>query len=41
VVAVTDQIRIISKQRLDRRLGELSTKDLAAVGEGLREVLEL
>ena len=41
VVAVTDQIRTISKQRLDRRLGELSTKDLAAVGEGLREVLEL
>jgi mRNA interferase MazF len=41
VVAVTDQIRAITKQRLDRRLGELSSKDLKAVEEGIREVLEL
>lgn len=41
VVAVTDQIRAIAKQRLDRRLGELSPKDLEAVERGVREVLEL
>lgn len=41
VVAVTDQIRAIAKQRLDKRLGELSTKDLEAVEQGVREVLEL
>jgi mRNA interferase MazF len=41
VVAVTDQVRAISKQRLDRRLGELSSEDLEAVEQGLREVLEL
>lgn len=41
VVAVTDQIRAITKQRLDRRLGELSSKDMKAVEEGIREVLEL
>jgi mRNA interferase MazF len=41
VVAVTDQIRAIAKQRLDRRLGELSSEDLAAVEKGVREVLEL
>ena len=41
VVAVTDQIRAIAKQRLDRRSGELSVADLEAVEQGLREVLEL
>lgn len=41
VVAVTDQIRAITKQRLDRRLGELSPEDLQAVEQGVREVLEL
>jgi mRNA interferase MazF len=41
VVAVTDQIRAITKQRLDRRLGELSAEDLQAVEQGIREVLEL
>jgi mRNA interferase MazF len=40
-VVVTDQIRAVSKQRLDRRLGELAGEHLAAVEEGLREVLEL
>jgi mRNA interferase MazF len=40
VVAVTDQIRAITKQRLDRRLGELSAEDLEAVERGVREVLE-
>src|SRR5205809_730294 len=41
VVAVTDQIRAIAKHRLDRRMGELSSEDLAAVEQGVREVLEL
>lgn len=41
VVAVTDQIRAIAKQRLDRRLGELSSAELKAVELGVREVLEL
>ena len=41
VVAVTDQIRAIAKQRLDRRLGELSSEDLEAVEQGVREVVEL
>jgi mRNA interferase MazF len=41
VVAVTDQVRAITKQRLDRRLGKLSPEDLNAVEQGVREVLEL
>lgn len=41
VVAVTDQVRAVSKQRLDRRMGELSNQDLRAVEEGIREILEL
>ncbi|MCC6589294.1 MAG: type II toxin-antitoxin system PemK/MazF family toxin [Bryobacterales bacterium] len=41
VVAVTDQVRAIAKQRLDRRLGELSPEDLKAVEQGVRDVLEL
>ena len=41
VVAVTDQIRAVAKQRLDRRMGELSVEDLKAVEHGIHEVLEL
>jgi mRNA interferase MazF len=41
VVAVTDQIRAIAKQRLERRLGELSARDVESVEHGVREVLEL
>jgi mRNA-degrading endonuclease toxin of MazEF toxin-antitoxin module len=41
VVAVTDQVRAIAKQRLDRRLEELASEDLNAVEQGIREVLEL
>ena len=41
VVAVTDQIRAVAKQRLDRRMGELSIEDLKAVEQGVQEVLEL
>jgi|SRR6185312_7236160 len=40
-VAVTDQIRAVTKQRLDQRMGELSLEDLKAVEEGVREILEL
>ena len=40
-VAVTDQVRAVSGQRLDRRMGELSAEDLKAVEQGVREVLEL
>src|SRR5262249_2278129 len=41
VVAVTDQVRAVAKQRLHRRMGELSGDDLKAVEQGVREVLEL
>ncbi len=41
VVAVTDQVRAIAKQRLQKRLAELSSEDLEAVEQGVREVLEL
>ena len=41
VVAVTDQIRAVAKQRLHRRMGELSTEDLKTVEQGVREVLKL
>ncbi len=41
VVAVTDQIRAIAKQRLQQRIGVLSLEELEAVEKGVREVLEL
>ncbi len=41
VVAVTDQIRAVARQRLHRRMGELSTEDLTAIEQGVRETLEL
>jgi mRNA interferase MazF len=41
VVAVTDQIRAIPKERLDRRIGPLAREDFEAVEEGVKEVLEL
>ena len=40
-VAVVDQIRAVAKERLQRRMGELSAEDLAMVEEALRLVLEL
>jgi mRNA-degrading endonuclease toxin of MazEF toxin-antitoxin module len=40
-MAVTDQIRAVAKQRLDRHIGELSSEDLKAVEHCIREVLEL
>jgi mRNA interferase MazF len=41
VVAVTDQIRAVSKERLDRRLGAISSEHLETVEQGVREILEL
>jgi len=41
VVAVTDQIRAIAKERLQSRLGELSPSDLEAVELGVLRILEL
>ena len=40
-VAVVDQIRAVAKERLHRKLGELSPDDLVKVEEALRTVLEL
>jgi mRNA interferase MazF len=40
-VAVVDQIRAVSKERLDRRMATLSVEHLEAVEQALREVLEL
>jgi mRNA interferase MazF len=40
-VAVMDQIRAVAKERLEGRMGALSEADLAAVENGLRQVLEL
>ena len=41
VVAVTDQIRAVSKERLDRLLDSLSEADLESIEAGVREILEL
>jgi len=41
VVAVTDQIRPVSKQRLDRCMGMLPPEYISAVERGVRDVLEL
>src|SRR5260370_5973495 len=41
VVAVTDQIRAIAKERLRQRLDVLSAEELSAVEDGVREILEL
>lgn len=40
-VAVIDQIRAATKERFTKRLGELTTEELAAVEDGIRLVLEL
>ena len=41
VVAVTDQIRAVSKERIGERFSVLREEDLAAIEDGLKEVLEL
>ena len=40
-MAVVDQIRAVAKERLIRRMGELTDEDITAVEEALRLVLEL
>jgi mRNA interferase MazF len=40
-VAVIDQIRAMAKERLDRRIGVLSAQELAAIEDGVREILEI
>jgi len=41
VVAVTDQVRAVAKQRLDRCIGTMTPEHLQAVEQGLREIMEL
>ena len=41
VTAVCDQIRTVDKKRLVQAAGELSTHDLHALDQGLRQVLTL
>jgi mRNA interferase MazF len=41
VVAVTDQVRAVAKERLERLIGQMADDDLAAVEQGLKEILEL
>ena len=41
VVAVTDQIRAIAKERLQECMAEISAEDLKAVETGVRRILEL
>lgn len=40
-VAVTDQIRAVSKERLRSRLGEVTTEEMSALENGLRQILQL
>jgi mRNA interferase MazF len=41
VVAVTDQIRAVAKERLEKKWGEASSADVEAVEAGVRRILEL
>lgn len=41
VIAVVDQIRAVAKERLQQRLGVISSGHLKAVEKGLRQILEL
>ena len=41
VVAVVDQVRAIAKRRLRARIGHATDAEIAAVGNALKEVLEL
>jgi mRNA interferase MazF len=39
-VAVIDQIRAIGKQRLQSRIGVLSTEEMEAIGRALQQILD-
>jgi mRNA interferase MazF len=41
VTAVIDQIRAVSKRRLQSRLGEISTEQLESVEMALKQILDL
>ncbi len=41
VVAVTDQLRAVAKERFDTLIGSLSPAELAAIEDALRHILEL
>ena len=41
VVAVMDQVSAVAKERLEQRMGVLSSEHLTAVESGLREILDL
>ncbi len=41
VVAVSDQIRAVAKERLRGRLGVVAEAELAVLEEGLRQILQL
>ncbi len=40
-VAVLDQLRAVSKERLENRMGELTAKEMKTIEQALREILEL
>jgi mRNA interferase MazF len=40
-VAVVDQIRAVSKERLDRMIGAVSNGEMSAIENSLRQILEL
>ena len=40
-VAVVDRIRAIAKERLKNRIGSLSDRETEAIGEALRQILDL
>ncbi len=40
-VAVVDQIRAVSKERLRERIGNLSNDEMEAVGKALSQILDL
>ncbi len=40
-VAVSDQIRAVAKERLRSRLGAVSTEEMAALEDGLRQIMQL
>jgi mRNA interferase MazF len=40
-VAVSDQIRAVAKERLRNRLGTVNTVEMAALEDGLRQIMQL
>ena len=41
LVAVSDQIRAVAKERLRIRMGEVTTEEMAALEDGLRQIMQL